>query len=152
MPALDAISPSARRTMLDVLACMVGVDGEISDEERGAFRGAAIALGLPDAEIERGSELDIEWLRQLKPRESMLVYCAAQWIALADAVQLRDESRLLTRIRHAMRIDAGTARLLAAHARWVRMVSELSWHREADVLISEAARRIEKLEAHARAA
>lgn len=152
MPALDALSPSARRTMLDVLACMVSADGEISEEERDAFRGAAIAMGLPEAELEREAELDVAWLKQLKPREAMLVYCAAQWMALADAVQLREESRFLSRIRRALRIDTATARFLCAHARWVRTSSDVAWHREIDVLITEAARRIEKIEARARAA
>jgi tellurite resistance protein len=123
MSAIDALATDARRTLLQVLACMVSADGEVTDEERAAFRGAAIALGEPDVQLEDG-ERELPRLA-LTPREAMLVYSAAHWMAFADAVQLRDESRLLERLRAALRIDADTARLLSAHARWVRTSSEL---------------------------
>jgi hypothetical protein len=150
MTALDALGPDARRTMLGVLACVVHADGDVSDEERAAFRGAAIALGEPTAELDDPMEMGP--LRALSPREAMLVYCAAQWMALADAIQLKDESELLERLRSALRIDAETARVLASHARWVRTSSELPWYRELDALIMQATHKLDQLEARSRSA
>lgn len=156
MPAVDVLSFAARRTLLEVLACISSADGEVGDDERDALRGAAVAFGMPELS---GDELaamcaDLATipLAQLEPREAMLTYCAAAWMALADAIQRQSESRSLELLRQRLRIDPETARLLAAHARWVRTSTERPWHREIDHLLSELARRLDKIQARRLAA
>ncbi len=150
MGAIDVLGPDARRTLLGVLACVVRADGTIGEDERAAFRGACIALGLPDEPL-AGIILDALDLERVSRRDAMLIYCAAYWMALADAVRLREESRFLARLAQRLNIESDTARFLAAHARWVRTSTELAWHREFDLLLHEAALRLARLEAAAAA-
>lgn len=142
MAAMDVLGTGARHALIEVLDSIVSADGEVSDVEAAALRGAAVALGQPD-----GSQAIP--LALLTAREVMLVYCAAAWIALADGLLLRAESRALEALREELRLDPETARMLAAHARWVRTSTERPWHRELDLLLTELARRLDKLEARA---
>jgi hypothetical protein len=123
----------------------------VADEERAAFRGACVALGVPDRTL---SPLDFGSvpLAHLNRREAMLTYCAGAWIVLADAVRWRSESNGLEELRRRLRLDLRTARMLEAHARWVRVSTDLPWHREFDRLLTEAAKRLDQLEAHTAAA
>jgi hypothetical protein len=109
-------------------------------------------LSTPDLSVPLAMELSAVPLARLSPRDAMLTYCAASWMALADAIQWESESRSLEELRRRLRIDAETARLLHAHARWVRTSSERPWHREADHLLSELARRLDKIHARRAAA
>lgn len=152
MPAVDVLSFRARRTLLDVLAWVISADGRVDADERAAFRGVCVAVGIPDASLDALGDLDALPLADLSPCEAMLTYSAAVWMALADAVQHRSESRSLEELRRRLRIDPETARMLAAHARWVRTSSERPWHREADHLLSELARRLDKIRARRAAA
>lgn len=150
MPAIDVLSPEARRTLLDVLASVAAADGVVADDEHCAFRGACIALGQPQRRLE-ALDLDRVALGALTPREVMLTYSAAAWMALADGVQLRAESLILERLRARLRLDRDTARVLAKHARWVRASTDLPWHRELEHLLVHGARRLDQLEHHASA-
>jgi hypothetical protein len=157
MPAVDVLSLDARRSLLEVLACMSAADGIVGDVERDAFRGACVALGMPEHALpevlaQAPADLGAVPLAHLTARESMLTYCAAAWMVLADAVQLESESRSLELLRERLHIEPETARFLAAHARWVRTSTDRPWHRELDHLISELARRVDKIEAHRDAA
>lgn len=152
MPAVDVLAPAARRTLIDVLACMASADGEIVDEEQSALRGACVALGFPELAPPDLADLGAVPLAQLDAREAMLTYCAAVWIVLADAIQLGSESRSLELLRRRLRIDEETARLLASHARWIRTSTDRPWHRELDLLLTELARRLDKIRTHRRAA
>ncbi len=67
-------------------------------------------------------------------------------MALADGVQFRAESLALECLRQHLRLDRETARVLASLARWVRTTEDLPWHRELDVLLVQAAHRIDLLE------
>jgi hypothetical protein len=154
MPAIDALDPRARTTLLEVLACIARADGSVSEEERAAYRGAAIAVGASDAGSlpEVGADLGSISTSHLAPRDARLTYCAAAWMVLADALVLRGESRSLAALSEILAIDPETARFLSAHARWVRTSTELPWHREIDLLISEAARRLDKIDRRLHAA
>lgn len=148
MTALDVLAPRARRVVLDVLACIIEADGEISSDEARAFRGACVALGMPEHTLATGT-LDEVPVEELSPREAMLTFSAACWMVLADGVQLRAESIMLDALRHRLRLDGETARLLAAHARWIRASAETPWHREVDLLLTEAARKLDQIQARA---
>ncbi len=149
MSALEVLSPSARRTLLDVLARMSAADGEVSTEEREAYLGACAALALPESP---SRELEALPLAALTAREARLVYCAAAWMALADAIRRQSESRSLEQLRDLLGITPEMARLLDAHARWVRTSTDRSWRREADLLLTELDRRLDKLRARGVAA
>ncbi|MBZ0121694.1 MAG: TerB family tellurite resistance protein [Sandaracinaceae bacterium] len=151
MPALLTLTPAARRTFLRILAAVAAADGEVSPEEQSALRGAQIALGLTDEPLPARPRLDQLDTAILSPRERMLVMTAAVWMALADGIRRRTESELLARLRDRLGLDPEDARFMAAHARWVRTSTDLPWHRELDVLLTEAAKRITQME-RARAA
>ncbi len=139
---MDVLGTGARHAAMQVLRSIALADGDIAEDEAAALRGAAIALGEPDGS--QAIPLD-----RLGAREVMLVYCAAVWMTLADGVRLRAESDALESLRAELRLDADTARILEAHARWVRTSTERPWHRELDLLLCELARRLDRLEAHA---
>jgi uncharacterized tellurite resistance protein B-like protein len=147
MPALDALDPDARGAVLAIAACMAGADGWVSEEEKGALRGLAVALGEGAAPEATDVALDALDLDHLGPKDRMLAYAAAAWMMLADGIRARSESELLARVGRRLGIARSTAHFLAAHAHWVRADTDLPWHREADLLLTEAARRILMIEA-----
>lgn len=147
MPALDALDPEAKRAVMAIAACMASADGWVSEEEEGALRGLAIALGESEAPDDAEVTLDRIELAHLGPQDRMLAYAAAAWMMLADGIRARSESEMLVRVQKRLLLAPSTARFLAAHAHWVRADTDLPWHREADLLLSEAARRILTIEA-----
>ena len=147
MPALDALDPEAKRALLAIAACMAGADGVVSEEEESALHGLAIALGETEVPEPAAAGFDGLDLAALGPQERMLAYVAAAWMMLADGIRVRSESELLLRVGKRLRIAPTTAHFLTAHAHWVRADTDLPWHREADLLLTEAARRILSIEA-----
>jgi uncharacterized membrane protein YebE (DUF533 family) len=150
MPAIDVLSEAARRALLRVLACAAAADGDVTAEEIAALRGAQIALGL----VGEGLPLDSLLLSRidvsvLSSREKMLVYAAAAWMALADGVRTNSESQFLEQLRARLGLDRETAGFMAAHARWTRASTDLTWHRELEALVVQGARRIDQVAAHA---
>jgi uncharacterized tellurite resistance protein B-like protein len=154
MAAIDALAPRARGALLELLACMAGADGEIGDEERAALRGAAVALGCHDApgwpSVPALHEVD---LSPLDGRARLLAYAAAAWMMLADGIRWRRESDALEALRERLSLPTSSARFLERHARWVRTsTGDLPAHRELDLLLIEAARRLTLVEARGRTA
>ena len=152
MTALMTLEPDARRSVLGLLACMAGADGDVSDEEREALRGAELALGLPEGSCLTVPTLDEIPLSHLDRKSRLLAYAGAVWMMLADGLTLRGESSLLADLAERLHVGPDMARFLGSFARWVRTETDLPWHREAELLFTEAARRLARLEAHRRAA
>ena len=153
MPAIDTLDPRARRTLVELLACVAGADGDVSAEERASLRGAQIALGLEPVEWPTVPSLDEIALGTLEPRARLLAYAAAAWMTLADAIQTRHETELLASLRARLDVPAPTAAFLERHARWIRTEDEdRPPHRELDRLLTETARRLALVEARQAAA
>lgn len=152
MTALLTLDPAARRSVLALLGCMAGADGDVSEEESEALAGAAMALGVTDGSILTVPTLDEIDFEGMDRQARLLAYAGAVWMMLADGLTLRRESSLLSHLAERLRVGPDMARFLGSFARWVRTETELPWHREADLLFTEAARRLARVEAHQRAA
>lgn len=153
MPAIDTMDLSARRTLLELLACMAGADGHLCSEERHALRGAEVALGSESIAWPTTPRLSEIPVRHLDLRSRMLAYAAVVWMMLADGIRMRRESDLLEALRVRLSLPPSAARFLERHARWVRTsTGDLPPHREFDLLLDEAARRLSLVEAYRRAA
>ena len=148
MSAIDVLDPSARRLLFEVLRCVARVSGP-SDAEDDALRGAEVALGCPtpvDAPPPRAlAEVP---LRALPRRERMLFYVAAVWMTLVDGVRIRAETALLDVLAGQLNLSAPDTRFLARQARWARTsTGDEPAHRELDLLLTETARRLARIEA-----
>lgn len=153
MPAVDALDPRSRRTLLELLACMAAADGEISDEERTALRGAEVALGAEKGAWPSVPALEEIPVGHLDARGRTSAFAAAAWMRLADGLLARGEHELLERLRARLGLPEDTARFLERLAQWVRTsTGDRAPHRELDLLLTEAARRLALVERRRRTA
>ena len=149
MTSLDILSPEARRAIFALMWRMARADGLLARDELAALAGARLAFGLLGDRAPPPLELVPD---RLSTRERLLAYAAVAWLALADGIQARAETRLLEELRARFALGRETAAFLEGHARWVRSSTELPWHRELDFLLTEAARRVDLVLRHRRAA
>ncbi len=152
MTALELLDPHARWAALALVRLMKDGAGSESADDQAAMRGLEVALGFPDAITGGAASFpDDLALNRLGPRDRLLAFAACAWMMFADGISERRESDFLDGLADELQIAPRAARFLVAHARWVRSEYELPPHREADLLLTECARRVAALEARAAA-
>jgi tellurite resistance protein len=146
--ALDAIADELRRPVADLVLSMAWVDGRFTDAERAAVAGAATSLGLVPLEFathQAPRPLSEVGLESMPRSQGPLAYVSCAWIAMADGIEVPDESRLLDELRERLDLDPQRAAWLRAMARRERMQTDRMhaprpWWREYDALTVSAAR------------
>jgi len=151
MSALLSFDPSLRRPLLDLLVHVARVDPMIAAPQLAAVRGAQIALGLVDVELD-GAVLRAPtgaWrvIASGSDRERSLAYAAARWVALADGVLDDAEVALLGALRRQLRLGDAAVRLADTIANGVACrtrVESLAPHRAFSLLVVDVARHAER--------
>jgi hypothetical protein len=151
MSALLSFDPSLRRPLFDLLVRMARVDPMIAAPQLAAVRGAQIALGLVDVELDtavlRSTTGAWRVIASGSDRERSLAYAAARWVALADGVLDDAEMELLARLKNELRLGDAAVRLADTIANGVACrarTEKLPPHRAFALLVVQVARHAER--------
>jgi len=146
--AVDALSTSARRAILEALLAMAWADTRLEREEILAVQAAGRVLDLPDDVLDALDAGPPPVARiahdELTDRDRELVYLCAAWLSSVDGREVDAEEGLLDELGAALGIVGPRATELRDDARLLHAtVSPTTpWWGELNDLIESASRRV----------
>lgn len=148
MSAVDSLSTSARRAILEGLLAMAWADSRLEREEILAVQAAGRVLDLPDDvldALDAGPPAVAQIAHDdLTPRERELVYLCAAWLSSVDGREVESEEGLLFELGAALGIEGPRSTELRDDARLLHATvsSTTPWWGELNDLIESANQRI----------